>query len=540
MRPRGDKDSPLRVCIVGGGPSGILSVRQMLDEGFQPIVYEMSSSLGGLWAYRDHSEEGVPSIMWSTVFNSSKEISAFSDFPPPKETPNYMQHTKVLEYIRSYADHFGITSKIRLRHEVLRVTQAEDYDSTGRWDVVVKDLNGGVDRRETFDAVLVASGHNGFPNVPTFKGIEKFKGKIVHTHSLKDAEQFKDRRVAVVGIGNSGIDAAVDVSRVAAEVYLSSRGGVWMLKRLGPNGMPHDAALSTRAMDFRKRLLPTCMNLEKSEARFNNYFSHEAYGLRPKNRVNSQRISMSDVLPSLILSGIVILKRNVVEFAEDGVLFENDKEVTKLDAVILATGYQIKFPMLSEDVMPVVDKQVQLYKHVFPPGLEHPTLAIIGLVKGAGSPLPLIELQARWVAQLLTGKCKLPPHPDMYQDIARKRAALRRRYGSSYDAILHVDRMKYMDELADKIGASPRMLKYFFTDHKLFRALLGPCVPYQFRLEGPHSWTGARDAVLGSQMRMLYPLNSNCTSFQTKKRGFSRFNIFLAVIAIFIAFFVYN
>ncbi|CAN8002459.1 unnamed protein product, partial [Ixodes pacificus] len=133
-----------------------------------------------------------------------------------------MQHTKVLEYIRSYADHFGITSKIRLRHKVLRVTQAEDYDSTGRWDVVVKDLNGDVERRETFDAVLVASGHNGFPNVPTFKGQEKFKGNIVHTHSLKVPEEFKDRRVAVVGIGNSGIDAAVDASHVAAQVGLIS------------------------------------------------------------------------------------------------------------------------------------------------------------------------------------------------------------------------------------------------------------------------------------------------------------------------------
>ncbi|XP_040068438.1 flavin-containing monooxygenase 5-like [Ixodes scapularis] len=540
MRPNGDKDSPLRVCIVGGGPSGILCARQMLDEGFQPIVYEMSSSLGGLWAYRDHSEEGVPSIMRSTVFNSSKEMCAFSDFPPPKETPNYMQHTKMLEYMRSYADHFGITSKIRLRHEVLRATQAKDYEYTGRWDVVVKDLNGNVERRETFDAVLVASGHHGFPNVPTFKGMEKFKGKIVHTHSLKDAEQFKDRRVAVVGVGTSGLDAAVNASHVAAEVYLSSRGGAWMFRRLGPNGMPNDAALLTRAMDLKTRLVPQCMNLEKPESRFTNYFNHEAYGLRPKNRVNSQRVGVSDVLPSLILSGIVILKRNVVEFAEDGILFESDKEVTKLDAVILATGYKIKFPMLSEDVMPVVDKQVQLYKHVFPPVLKHPTLAIIGLVMGYGSPLPQIELQARWVAQLLAGKCKLPPHPEMYKDIARERAALRRRYGNSYDTTLCVDWMAYTDDLADKIGASPKMLKYFFTDHKLFRALLGPCVPYQFRLEGPHSWTGARDAVLGSQMRMLYPLNSDCTSFQTEKRGFSRFHILLSVIVLFIAFFVYN
>ncbi|XP_042142251.1 dimethylaniline monooxygenase [N-oxide-forming] 2-like [Ixodes scapularis] len=141
-----------------------------------------------------------------------------SDFPPPKEAPNFMHHTKMLAYIRSYADHFGITGKVRLRHEVLRVTQAEDYDSTGRWDVLIKDRNGDVECRETFDAVLVALGHYRFANVPTFKGQEKFEGRIVHTHSLKVPDQFKDRRVAVVGIGNSGVDAAVDACHVAAEI----------------------------------------------------------------------------------------------------------------------------------------------------------------------------------------------------------------------------------------------------------------------------------------------------------------------------------
>ncbi|KAG0443888.1 hypothetical protein HPB47_014415, partial [Ixodes persulcatus] len=68
--------------------------------------------------------------------------------------------------------------------------------------------------------------------------------------------------------------------------------------------------------------------------------------------------------------------------------------VTKLDDVILATGYQFKFPMLSEDVMPpVVDNEVQLYKYVFPPGLKHPTLAVIGLVQPLGAVFPIAEMQ---------------------------------------------------------------------------------------------------------------------------------------------------
>ncbi|KAG0430523.1 hypothetical protein HPB47_022618, partial [Ixodes persulcatus] len=81
---------------------------------------------------------------------------------------------------------------------------------------------------------------------------------------------------------------------------------------------------------------------------------------------------------------------------------------------------------------------------------------------------------------------------------------------------VQVDWLSYMDELADKIGARPKLLKYFFTDNELFRALLGPTVSYQYRLEGPHPWPGARDAVLGTQGRVLYPLNRSCTSFENQ------------------------
>ncbi|CAN8002467.1 unnamed protein product [Ixodes pacificus] len=540
MSGSGNKGSPLRVCIVGGGCSGILSARQMLDEGFESVIYELSSCLGGTWAYNDDSEEGRPSVMRSTVMHNSKEMGAFSDFPPPKEAANYMHHTKMLAYLRSYADYFGITGKVRLRHEVLRATQAEDYDTTGRWDVVVKDLANGLERRETFDAVLVASGRHGFPNVPTFKGQEKFKGRIVHTHSLKVPDQFKDKRVAVVGIGNSAVDAAVDACHVAAEVYVSTRRGAWIAKMLGPNGMPLDAARITRASRLKGRLVSMSTKLDKFEALLNSNFNHEAYGLRPKHSVDAQHLTISDALPSLILSGLVRIKKDVVEFTENGVLFENDQEVTKVDDVILATGYRIQFPMLSEDVMPVVNNEVQLYKNVFPPGLQHPTLAIIGLVQPSGSAFPIIELQARWMAQLLAGKCKLRPQPEMLQDIARTKEALRRRFVNSPRHTIQVDWLSYMDELADKIGASPKMLKYFFTDNQLFRALLGPCVPYQYRLEGPHPWAGAKDAILGSQKRMLYPLNSSCSSFEIEKRCFSRFYGVVAIFALLVALFVYN
>ncbi|KAL1427556.1 hypothetical protein MTO96_017258 [Rhipicephalus appendiculatus] len=124
----------------------------------------------------------------------------------------------MLGYLRSYAEHFGVTKHVKTRQDVVQVTPAADYEKTGRWDVLVRDLETNTDRTETFDAVAVCVGHHAYPNVPYFKGQEKFRGRIVHTHSLKNADSFRDQRVAVVGIGNSGVDAVVDVSHVALEV----------------------------------------------------------------------------------------------------------------------------------------------------------------------------------------------------------------------------------------------------------------------------------------------------------------------------------
>lgn len=65
---------------------------------------------------------------------------------------------------------------------------------------------------------MVCTGHHGTVNQPKIKGQEKFKGLIKHTHSLKNATGFEDKNVVVVGIGNSGGDAAVEASVVAKQV----------------------------------------------------------------------------------------------------------------------------------------------------------------------------------------------------------------------------------------------------------------------------------------------------------------------------------
>lgn len=83
----------MRIAIIGAGASGITCVKETLDAGFIPICYEKGNYTGGLWRYHESDDEGVASVMKSTIINSSKEMTSFSDFPPPKEQPNYCHNS---------------------------------------------------------------------------------------------------------------------------------------------------------------------------------------------------------------------------------------------------------------------------------------------------------------------------------------------------------------------------------------------------------------------------------------------------------------
>ena len=95
-----------------------------------------------------------------------------------------------------------------------------DYDITGKWKITVKDLNSGQLVEDVVDGVMICTGHHVKPLVPTFKDQNKFKGQIIHSHSYKKPDNFVDKRVVVVGIGNSGGDAAVELSTCAEKVFV--------------------------------------------------------------------------------------------------------------------------------------------------------------------------------------------------------------------------------------------------------------------------------------------------------------------------------
>ena len=90
-----------RVAVIGAGLAGAGATKACFEQGIDVVVFEKNDYTFGLWRYQEKiDEDGTPSVMKSTVINTSKEMSAISDFPPPAHFPNYMHNTLQVRLLR--------------------------------------------------------------------------------------------------------------------------------------------------------------------------------------------------------------------------------------------------------------------------------------------------------------------------------------------------------------------------------------------------------------------------------------------------------
>ncbi|MBN3314854.1 FMO5 monooxygenase, partial [Atractosteus spatula] len=104
-----------RVAVIGAGCSGLACIKCCLDEGLEPVCFESSDDIGGLWRFKEKPEAGQANIYRSVTVNTSKEIMSYSDFPVPAQFPNYMHNSRLLEYFHLYAEHFQLRPHIRFQ-----------------------------------------------------------------------------------------------------------------------------------------------------------------------------------------------------------------------------------------------------------------------------------------------------------------------------------------------------------------------------------------------------------------------------------------
>ncbi|KAK0411603.1 hypothetical protein QR680_005739 [Steinernema hermaphroditum] len=507
IAPKGT--SMRRVCVVGAGVSGLPAVKACLEEGLEVVCFEATSDLGGLWNYRPERTDDGGTVMRTTVVNTSKEMMAYSDFPPPEDYPNFMHHSLVLDYIRDYAERFDLLRHVRFGTKVHKVEKIND-----KWHVHVGDGN-----VEEFDDAMLCTGHHSIPVFPQIRGAERFQGKMMHAKEYHDYRGFEDKNVFLVGIGNSALDISVDLAKIAKSVTISTRRGSWIFNRVAEGGMPYDVLLMTRYHDFMMETIPWTVANDWMEHRLQQRMDHDTYGLRPDHRFFQQHPTVNDALANLLASGMITITEDVESIDASGVSVRGGRRF-EADVVILCTGYSFGFDYLHpKELIPVHEHQCDLYKFVFPP--RETSLAVIGLIQPIGSVAPIAEMQSRWAARCFAGRSVLPSAPEMLEDVALKRSLMARRYFKSTKHTMQVDYLKYMDEIAELVGCKPPLDQIFYSDPKFWwRLWKGANVPYVYRLVGPHSWEGAREAIEETPWRVKRPLkNRECRMRKHKKRG---------------------
>ena len=507
-----------KVAVIGAGPSGLTTVKELLAEGHEPICFERASGLGGVYRF----DESDGAVWESARLTSSGLMIAFSDFPVPDHRAGHMTITEYLEYLCAYGERFGALSHVQLGTTVQSVTPVDG----GRWRVTVSDRRGRVQVGE-YDAVAVCSGLPHTPNRPPFQGEATFTGTILHSSQYRRQGQVEGKRILVVGGGESGADIAAEASACAADTVLSLRRGVAAIPRTR-NGMPSDYLTSrltnsaahwvfqTRnPKDDGKRLvyyvaffplalLDKIVRLVKAPlawlapleflrpgrggvaaARLASRTKHLSKQLLAGSGgvLTEQFATKSDEFVKAMAQGRCRLAPGLDRFDGDIVRF-TDGSTFAPDVVILCTGFNGNAPFLSDDLA-----TAPRYLHTFLPAIGQ-GLAFIGHVRPAmGAIPPLAELQARWFGRLLSGQATLPSRAAMEAAIDRQKRRRRHVFRAVRDRLEYlVDYTSTCDELAAMIGCKPTRaaLRRERARFRL-RFYAAPFVAAQYRLVGPHA-----------------------------------------------------
>lgn len=419
------------VAVIGAGAAGLSAAKHLIDAGCDVTVFELGSQIGGLWVYEN--DNGLSPAYASLHLNSENRVTAYKDFPFPEEAPLYPDHQAVAQYLQAYADRFDLRRLIRFGARVMSVRPG--------WTVTLAD-----DTTERFDAVVVASGHQGVPKHPPFAA--EFTGEYLHAHAYRTPERFRDKDVLVIGVGNSACDIAADICTVTASTTMVARSPVLFMPRM-VLGVPTSRVLAR----IEKPWMPWPLR-----RRIREWIARVAHGrmeqwgfTTPTTRTHP---AGHHLLMAQFIWGRVRARPGIAAVSGQDVRFV-DGTSARYDTIIAATGYDVDLPFLSPELSPVRGHWLDLYRRVVRPGVLG--LFFVGFfnVTGGGN-IRMMDDQAEWVAALVTGRAGLPDETVMSADIRQERARIQALYPDSPRYGLELDPREYRASLAQERRRSAR------------------------------------------------------------------------------------
>lgn len=414
-----------RVAVIGAGAAGLCTAKYLLARGVEVVVYELGSCIGGLWAYENDS--GLGPAYLSLHLNSEARITEYKDFPFPEGGPLYPDHAEVRRYLEAYAERFDIVRHIRFRSSVANVSAQGD-----RWRVELGDGSSA-----DFDAVVVASGHQGLPTHPAWKA--DFTGEYLHSHIYRIPEPFRGKRVLVVGMGNSAVDIASDICVVTKSTTISARSPVLVMPRM-LFGLPTSRVLAKLEKSWMP--WPVRRTIRELLVRVVHGTMEQWGFVTPKTRTHptSHPSLMSHFVWNRITAkpGIESVSGREVHFV--------DGTTASFDTVIAGTGYAVDLPFLAPALRPLDGHRLELFLRVVHPRQRGLYFAGMFNVAGGGN-IRMMDDQAEWIAELVCGDLALPEEAQMRKVMEEEQVFLRRYYPGSPRYALELDPPFYLRQL---------------------------------------------------------------------------------------------
>lgn len=285
--------------VVGGGQAGLAAGYHLKRKGLTFRILDANSELGGSW---QHYYDSL------TLFSPAQYLSLPEmEYPGPRDY--YPSKSEVIQYLQDYATRFQLP--VELNSRVFRVIRGEN-------GAFVTQTQQG----QTFESrsVICASGPFHDPYIPEMKGMGEYRGTILHSFHYRNATPFKGKRILVVGAGNSAVQIAAELSKVARTTIVTRSPIKFTRQRL----LGKDIHFWLRVTGF--DTLPL------------GYWNKVP---QPNYVIDAGRYKAA------VQSGAPDQRSMFTAFTEEGVRWANG-QTEVVDAVIFATGYRPCYPYLSD------------------------------------------------------------------------------------------------------------------------------------------------------------------------------------------------
>ncbi len=350
-------------ALIGAGPMGLAAARNLQKYDIPFTGFELYGDVGGLWDI-----DNPHSTMYESAhLISSRRMTEFKEFPMSEGAP-YPHHSELRQYFRDFASHFELYPHFRFN---TRVIDASPLDNGG-WRIVSE--QDGKQHCEDFDGLLIANGTLHYPNTPQLPG--EFSGEQLHSCHYRSADIFADKRVLIVGCGNSACDIAVDAVHRARSVDISVRRGYYFLPKF-IGGRPTDTLGGLIALPR-----PIKQRLDAAMARLV-VGKPSDYGLpNPDYKMYESHPVINSQMLHHLGHGDIAVRRDITAVRGHRVQFSNGDHAD-YDLILQATGYHLHYPFIDRQHLNwQAGGAPSLYLNVFHP--SHRNLFVMGMIEAAG------------------------------------------------------------------------------------------------------------------------------------------------------------